>query len=226
MQLGGIGTGTAGLQANSSAATLAENFDDFLTLLTTQMQHQDPLSPLEANEFTAQLVQFSAVEQAINTNNNLASLIDLQQASQVASAVDFIGTRIEAFGNTNALANGLAEFSYGLGANAETTQISIFDEVGQVVYSTSGETAAGHHTFSWNGEDENGTAQPDGKYSIVVTALDESGEAIGVETGVIGTVTGFETTVDGSVLLSLNGIGIPIDDIVSVNSNTSGSGGS
>ena len=226
MELGGIGTSTAGLQANSSAATLAENFDDFLTLLTTQMQHQDPLSPLEANEFTAQLVQFSAVEQAINTNGNLASLIALQQAGQIASAVDFIGTKVEAFGNTNILANGLAEFSYGLGANAETTQISIFDEVGQAVFTASGEIAAGHHTFSWDGNDNNGIAQPDGKYSIVVTALDENGEPISTETGVIGTVTGFETTTDGSVLLSLNGIGVPIGDIVSVSPDTSGSGGS
>ncbi|MCE2510834.1 MAG: flagellar hook assembly protein FlgD [Alphaproteobacteria bacterium] len=221
MELGGIGTSTAGLQAGGSAAALAENFDDFLTLLTAQMQYQDPLSPLEANEFTSQLVQFSAVEQAINTNGNLAKLIDLQRAGQIATAVDFIGTKIEAFGNTNVLADGSATFSYGLGENANTTQISIFNEVGQVVFSTTGETAAGHHTYSWDGNDNNGIAQPDGKYSIVVTSLNENGEPIGVETGVIGTVTGFETTADGSVLLSLNGIGVPIGDIVSVSPDTS-----
>ncbi|MGB1547407.1 MAG: flagellar hook assembly protein FlgD [Alphaproteobacteria bacterium] len=216
MELGGIGTSTPGLQSGGSAATLAENFDDFLALLTAQMQNQDPLSPLEANEFTSQLVQFSAVEQAINTNTKLATLIGLQQSGQIASAVDFLGTKIEAFGNTNVLANGEVGFSYGLGATANTTQISILNETGQVVFSTPGATAAGHHTFTWDGKNNNGIDQPDGKYSIIVTALDQNGEPVSVETGVIGTVTGFETTADGSVLLSLNGIGIPIGDIVSV----------
>lgn len=224
METNGIGTSTAGLQTAGSSAALAENFDDFLTLLTTQMQNQDQLSPLDANEFTSQLVQFSAVEQAISTNSNLSSLIALEQANQVTNAVGFLGTKVEAFGNTNALTNGQAEFSYGLGANATSTQITILDEVGQTVFSTAGETASGHHTFTWDGLDENGTAQPDGKYSILVTALDANGDPVGTETGIIGTVTGFETTADGSVLLSLSGVGVPITDIVSVSPQPAPSG--
>ncbi|MEW5702997.1 MAG: flagellar hook capping FlgD N-terminal domain-containing protein [Pseudomonadota bacterium] len=216
MQIGGIGTSTAGLKAAGAGAALAENFDDFLKLLTAQMQNQDPLSPMDAKEFTTQLVQFSAVEQAINTNSNLASLIDLQKASQISNAVGFIGMQIEAFGKLNMLTNGTAEFSYGLAGTASSTKISVFNEVGQLVHTTSGATAAGRHTFTWNGLDSNGIAQPDGKYSIVVTAIDANNKPVAVETGIIGTVTGFETTVDGSVLLSLNGIGVPMTDVVSV----------
>lgn len=225
METNPVGANAASIQAAGSSASLAENFDDFLALLTTQMQNQDPLSPLDSNEFTSQLVQFSGVEQAINTNNNLSSLIALEKANQVTNAVGFLGTRIEAFGNTNALSNNLAEFSYGLGTKAASTQLTILDEAGKVVFSTPGETASGHHNFAWNGEDNNGTALPDGKYSLVVTALDATGESISTETGVIGIVTGFETTNDGSIVLSLNGIGVPIVDIVSVKPDPAQSAG-
>lgn len=224
METNTIGTNPVGLQSAGASAALAENFDNFLNLLTTQIQNQDPLSPMDSNEFTSQLVQFSAVEQAITTNTNLSSLIALEKANQLTGAVGFLGTEIEAFGNTNSLTDGQAGFSYGLGANATSTQITILDEVGQTVFSTSGETASGHHIFTWNGLDNNGTAQPDGKYSILVTALDANGDPISTETGIVGTVTGFETTGDGSILLSLNGIGVPISDIVSVSPDQSGSG--
>ncbi|PCJ58748.1 MAG: flagellar biosynthesis protein FlgD [Rhodospirillaceae bacterium] len=225
METNATGTNQLGLQnAGGASASLAGNFNDFLNLLTAQIQNQDPLSPMDSNEFTSQLVQFSAVEQAITTNSNLSSLIALEKANQITSAVGFLGTKIEAFGSTNSLTNGQAEFSYGLGANATSTQIIILDDVGQTIFNTAGETASGHHTFVWNGLDNNGTAQPDGKYSILVTSLDASGDPINTETGIVGTVTGFETTGDGSILLSLNGIGIPISDIVSVSHDQSGSG--
>ncbi|HZZ11369.1 MAG TPA: flagellar hook capping FlgD N-terminal domain-containing protein, partial [Paraburkholderia sp.] len=81
----------AGAGQSTASQQLAGNFDTFLTLLTTQLQNQDPLSPMDSTQFTQQLVAFSGVEQQINTNNNLQSLIALNQSQQAASAVSYIG---------------------------------------------------------------------------------------------------------------------------------------
>lgn len=92
-------------------SNLAENFDNFLTILITQLQNQDPLSPMESNEFTSQLVQFTGVEQQVLQNKNLEELIRLQSANQTLSAVSFIGKLVEATGDTNTLTDGEATFS-------------------------------------------------------------------------------------------------------------------
>src|SRR5215470_4071131 len=101
--------------ASASAATLgniAGNFNAFLTLLTTQLQHQDPLSPLDTNQFTSQLVQFASVEQQINMNTSLSTLISLQQTAQATAALGFIGTTVVVGGNTAQLANGQASWNF------------------------------------------------------------------------------------------------------------------
>src|SRR5450432_1070196 len=89
-------------QAAASAATpaLAGNFNDFLKLLTTQLQHQDPTSPLDPNQFTQELVQFASVEQQINTNKSLGTMISLQQTQQAASALTFLGATVAVSGAT------------------------------------------------------------------------------------------------------------------------------
>ena len=106
----------AGSGSSTSFATssLAENFDTFLTLLTVQLQNQDPLDPLDTNEFTSQLVQFTAVEQAIATNNNLESLIGLTELSHAATRISYLGKEVEAPGSTSYLTDGKAEWSYVL----------------------------------------------------------------------------------------------------------------
>src|ERR1700720_4137539 len=92
--------------------TLAGNFNEFLSLLTTQLQHQDPLSPLDTNQFTQQLVQFASVEQQINMNTQLTTLISLQQTAQATSALSFIGATVVVSGNSAQLAGGQATWNY------------------------------------------------------------------------------------------------------------------
>lgn len=198
-----------------ASAGLAKNFDDFLRLLTTQLEHQDPLEPLDANEFTNQLVQFSNVEQAIAQNVRLDNLIALQQANQVVGAVSFIGKSVEAVGNVAPLKDGQAQINYVLSQPAAALSISVVDQQGRIVRTIDGESTVGAHEFVWDGLSDQGLAQPEGIYSFRVTAIDDEGAAFPVATSITGVVTGVSSE-DGGITLGLSGIGVPLSDVLSV----------
>ncbi len=208
-------TGQTGQQAAADAASLAETFDNFLLLLTTQLQNQDPLSPMDTNEFTQQLVAFTEVEQSIKTNDRLEQLIDLQLGNQLTSAAGYIGRSVEAESEFLSLDGGQATLTYGLSATAARTTIQIQDESGLVVRTLGGETEPGLHRLDWDGTDDGGSPLPDGVYRAVVSAVDGDDTPLSVAQGTLGRVTGVEI-VDGQVVLSLNGLKIPIDKVVSV----------
>jgi len=194
---------------------LAENFDNFLKLLTTQLQYQDPLSPIEANDFVSQLVQFSQVEQSINTNKNLEKLLGLQQGNLTSVGIDYIGKTVEADSDLGNLANGKAEFSYDLKQNAASTAIAIVDEKGHAVATFQGDTGAGRHDFVWDGKDGDGNTLPDGAYRFVVAALDKDGGQIGTAITATSKVTGVENGENG-LLLVFDKIKVPFEKIKSV----------
>jgi flagellar basal-body rod modification protein FlgD len=211
----GIGTNVATSAAQAAGNKLSDTFDNFLKLLTTQLKHQDPLSPLDSNEFTAQLVQFTGVEQAIATNKNLEKLLDLQNANLTTAGLGYIGQTVEAEGSTTGLQNGKAAFAYGLDGNAAVTTITIANAAGLPLFSTAGETTAGKHSFTWDGTDAGGNSVPPGTYKIVVTARDAENNPVGTSTSVIGKVTGIKTGENGLVL-DISGAKIPADQVVSV----------
>jgi len=194
---------------------LAENFDNFLMLLVAQLENQDPLEPMDTNEFTSQIVQFASVEQEIASNTNLEQLIALQRSNQAAAAVGYLGKRIEAEGNTTALIDGYAEWNYGLPENADTVELMVVDELGNQIYHTEGSNDLGAHQFVWNGLDDSGNPVADGLYTLSVTATGTDGEAIATTMTVVGQVDGIETTGD-SVVLFVGPIGIPIGDVISI----------
>ena len=208
-------TATAGGQAATDQQKLDEDLNRFLNLLITQLQNQDPLEPLDANEFTSQLVQFASVEQQIYQNANLEKLVTGQQNTQVAAMVSYLGTTIEADGNTVALENGKAMMTYALGENADETTIAIKNASGQVVAVTSGETAAGRHTFEWDGHDSEGEPLADGSYTVEVSALRPDGSFIDVSTTMFGRVTG-ATIEDNGVILSVGDIDVPMESVLQV----------
>ena len=151
-----IPSSTAGTAAASSAAKdrigLADDFDSFLQLLTTQLKNQDPLAPLDANQFTQQLVQFSAVEQAIKTNDALGRLLATMRGDQIARSVDYLGAEVEAEGQTIRLGEGgPARVRYRLDQSAAQVRIEIYDGAGRLVATRQGETGAGSHSLDWNG---------------------------------------------------------------------------
>ncbi len=208
-------TGIPTSVAEAPRMNLAEDFDNFLTLLTVQLSNQDPLDPVDSNEFVAQLVSFTGVEQAVNANSNLKKLIALFTASQSAAAVSYLGTTVIAKGDTTMLADGKAAFQYSLTESTTQTNVLIADDTGKTVFVGSGSTSVGDHSFVWDGRDNNGVSQPDGAYKISITAKTADDASVPVSTTVSGRVSRVETA-DGKIVLTVNGARVPFEDIVSV----------
>ena len=203
----------------TGGTTLAEDFDNFLALLTTQLENQDPLSPLDTTEFTNQLTQFAQVEQSINTNSKLDQLLALQGPTQLTNGVSYIGKVVEAPGDVLLLENGKAKMAYALADAAVRTNITILDERGDVVDIVPGNTAAGPHFFEWDGKDASGETLPDGAYRVLVTPLDAENKTIEAATTTFGRVTGLESN-DGKLSLVLGPISVNLDDVISVHEPT------
>ena len=174
--------------ATQSKTTLAGNFDTFLTLLTTQLKNQDPLSPMDSSQFTQQLVQFSQVEQSINANQNLESLISLTKARAGSDAVGFLGKTITITDGSAGLKSGQALWGYSLASDSVATRLTITDSKGHTVYTGGGNTASGLHAFNWDGKDNAGNALPDGTYTLSVTAQTTDGTAVKTQVASQGVV--------------------------------------
>lgn len=185
-------------------ARLAQNFETFLTLLTTQLKNQDPLSPLDSNQFTEQLTQMTGVEQQLLTNELLQKLVDGDN-SGVADAVSLIGKKVRAVSDDVALKDGKASWIYNLDRAAETVKLEVLDEQGRVVFTGSPEeNAAGDHTFTWDGKNSAGVKLADGIYSLKVTAVDSAKQLVDTVTFIEGVVNSVEQK-DGKTLISVGG---------------------
>jgi len=206
---------TPASDSTSSLAQLSSNLDNFLTLLTTQLQYQDPLSPMDSTQFTNQLVQFASVEQQIQSNRNLESLISLQQTNNMVGAVSYIGKKVEVTGQTTTLKDGQATFSYTLPSDASAAVLGIYDENGKQVAVGQAEKTAGRHDFVWDGKDGRGNTLPAGKYTIQVAAVDANNTQITPTYTTTGTVT--SVGIDkGVATLDLDGVEVPLSNIVRV----------
>ncbi|TAN64494.1 MAG: flagellar hook assembly protein FlgD [Magnetospirillum sp.] len=180
---------TTASKSETAKTSLGKDFNTFLNMLTTQLKHQDPLSPMDSTQFTSQLVQYSGVEQQINANSNLEKLITLQQASQTSSAISYINQNVEISSASLPLQDGAASFSYTLPQAAKNCEVQIKDSAGSVVYKTSADTAAGRHDLEWDGKNSSGTQLDDGLYTINVVASSADGTTLAATTTVTGRVT-------------------------------------
>lgn len=213
------GSPNAAAAANALANTqIAGNFQSFLQLLTTQLQNQDPLSPLDTNQFTQQLVEFAGVQQQINTNDSLATLVSLQQTAQSTQALGFVGQTAVVAGNTATLTNGDATWELNI-PTASTVNISIANSTGQTVFSNSFAASAGpNQVFNWNGLGNDGTQFPDGNYTLTATAKDSSGATVGVTTSVAGVVSSVDLT-QSPPLLTIGGQTFTVNQVQSIIAN-------
>jgi flagellar basal-body rod modification protein FlgD len=209
------GAASTGTTAGDTSA-LSQNFDTFLKLLTTQLQNQDPLTPMDSSQFTNQLVLFSQVEQQIAQNDKLAKMQTAQQTQLAQGALGYIGLDVQVNGNTFQYAGAPVDVGYNLAADAASVTASVINANGDVVSTgkLQNSPTAGDHTFTWNGKDLSGTAAPSGIYSVVISATDTAGKATAAKTTVPGRVTGVETTASG-VMLDVSGTQISINDVIS-----------
>ncbi|MBI5579433.1 MAG: flagellar hook assembly protein FlgD [Deltaproteobacteria bacterium] len=178
--------------ASTTKASSSLDKDAFLKLLTTQLQNQDPLNPTDSTEFTAQLAQFSSLEQLSNINETLSTLNLYQASINNAQAVGFIGKDIVANGNSIEMANGQpVSCDYELPAAAKSVVVTIYDATGNFVrdYETTA-VAAGKQSLTWDGKDRNGNTVADGTYTFEVQAVDQKNAKLDVTTFSKGTVTG------------------------------------
>jgi flagellar basal-body rod modification protein FlgD len=200
------GTSSTGLATAVSASTIGSNFNTFINILTTQLKNQDPTSATDPNQFTQELVQFAQVEQQLNTNNDLQSLINLQKASGgTTAALNYIGGYAEVPANGQlALQNSSAEVGYNLTSAAQSAQITVTDSSGNTVATLNGSTNSGLNYVKWNGVNSDGTQLADGtyKFSLVVTNTDGSIQNV-TDTRTIGLVSGVTSNSDGTTNLQM-----------------------
>jgi flagellar basal-body rod modification protein FlgD len=205
------GSGASSSTTGVDKTTIAGNFQTFLQLLTTQLKNQNPLDPLDTNQFTQQLVQFAQVEQQLKSNDQLATLVALQKTAQATAALSFVGSTVTVDGATTQLANGQASWNFSVPKPATGT-ITITSSSGQTAYAGSYSLSAGAQNFVWDGRGNNGSQWPDGNYTISVTATDASGQSVAVSTGIDGVVDSVDLMQNPPVL-SMNGQTFTVDKI-------------
>jgi flagellar basal-body rod modification protein FlgD len=193
---------------------IAGNFSSFLTLLTTQLQNQNPLDPLDTNQFTQQLVQFASVEQQMNMNTQLKTLVSLQQTAQNSQALGFVGKTVTVTGTTAPLTNGQAQWTFNPPSPATAT-FTVTDSTGQTVFSKTGTVQPGAQAFNWNGLDSNGRQWADGNYTLTITATGANGQSVAIPTTVTGVVNSVDLT-QNPPLLSIGGKTYTLNQILSV----------
>jgi flagellar basal-body rod modification protein FlgD len=217
-------TGTSSTDASLALgkANLAQSFNTFLTLLTTQLKNQDPTSPLDSNQFTQQLVQMTGVEQQLASNDLLKQLVT-NTGSGMSQAVSVIGKQVTSSSPNAQLTNGKAAWNYNLSRAATSVKLEIVDSSGNVVHAESAkDNSAGNHTLNWNGKDLSGVQLPDGgPYTLKVTATDSTGTAVPATTFQQGVVTGVEQAADGTTTVTMAGAKVPWSTVTSVTNATS-----
>jgi flagellar basal-body rod modification protein FlgD len=191
--------------------TIAGNFQTFLTLLTTQLKNQNPLDPLDTNQFTSQLVQFAQVEQQLRSNDQLATLVSLQKTTQSTAALSFVGQTVVVDGSTAQLSNGKATWSF-TSPKPATATISIKDSSGELAYSGSYTLQAGPQNFEWDGKGNDGTVWPSGAYTMTIASKDANGQSVAIATEVQGVVDSADLT-QNPPLLSIGGKSYALDKI-------------
>jgi flagellar basal-body rod modification protein FlgD len=201
--------------SSTTGSTLAGNFQTFLQLLTTQLQNQNPLDPLDTNQFTQQLVQFAGVEQQLKTNDQLTQLVSLQQTTQATQALGFVGKTAVVDGNTTALSSSSATWELNIPSSSAVT-VTIANSKGQTVFTGNYSASAGNNQpFTWNGQGSDGTQWPDGLYTMTATAADSSGNPVAISTQVGGTVSSVDLT-QTPPLLMINGQNYTVSQVKSI----------
>lgn len=206
---------TASSAAASARTSLAGDYTNFLKLLTTQLQNQDPLSPMDTDKFTSQLVQYSQVEQQLATNDKLDTLATTAASASQAAAVNYLGSTIALNDALTELTSSGATVDYKLAGEATDVSLSFYNANNELVHTQVGKLAAGRNTVTWNGMLDDGTPAPAGTYRVAIAAKNASGATVGSTVESSGTVTSVNFA-KGGVTLGVGGATVPLASVNTV----------
>ena len=213
-------TSNATARIGAGSTMLASNFETFLALLTSQLKNQDPLSPVDSNQFTAQLTQMAGVEQQLLTNDLLKSLVSAQSGGGLGQAATYIGKEATAAWSATRMADGEASWSYELGSNAASATLQVLDGTGKVIWS--GDAPAkttGLHDFTWDGKATSGNDGQDGQvYSLKIIAKDAAGGDLDAQVLTRGRITGVEMY-EGEAFLTIGKSIVPLSTVIALEEN-------
>ncbi len=216
---GGAAAATAKLDTNTSAAQFSSDLNSFLKLFVTQLKNQDPLSPMDSGQFTQQIASMSQVEQSINSNKKLDTLISQGSAKDTSTLVSFLGKEVEFEGNDITLEAGKnISVAYNLDAAnpPKQTFITVKKEDGTIVFNGVGTVKPGFNIVTWDGTDNSGAEAPAGPYQVFVTGTDGSGALTNITPQVSGKVTGIDLG-SATPTVIVNGIELPLDKVKFLN---------
>lgn len=208
-------TSSTTTSSSTTSTTLSASYEMFLQLLTTQLQTQNPLDPMDSTEFTSQLATYAALEQQISTNDKLDEVISGLDSLSLSSGVGYLGYSIEADTDTLSVSDDGsvdANWKYSLGSDASETTLTVVDSDGNTVWTGTGETSSGSHSFTWDGTDTSGNAVEAGDYTLQVSATTSSGTAITSSISIAGTVTAVDSS-SGSAVLELGDTQVDLADV-------------
>jgi flagellar basal-body rod modification protein FlgD len=200
--------------AGADKTKFGQDYNQFLRLLTTQLQNQDPLSPMDTAQFTNQLVQFSSVEQQIKTNDYMQKILALNSLNLNSMALNYVGLNVYSTGSDFVFDGANPEqMSYDMPEGAAVAKISIVDADGNTVFSQDADTTPGNHTLKWDGKNNDGQLMEAGTYKILIGAQDKDKKALSVKTYVSGLVEGVVSDESGMANVIVNGKKIPVTDV-------------
>ncbi len=205
-----VTSNSATSRINAGSTMLASNFETFLSLLTAQLRNQDPLSPVDSNQFTAQLTQMAGVEQQLLTNELLKSMLSAQGVGGLNEAATYIGKEATAVWSATKVEDGQATWSYELGANATNARLQVLNSAGQVVWEGDAPNkTTGVHDFTW----EDGAE--DGVYTLKIAATDASGKPLDAQVLTRGRISGVEMY-DGEAYLTVGNSIVPLSTVIAL----------
>ncbi len=217
MSVSAVGSGDAGGVALAASKQELLGKEDFLNLLVAQLKNQDPLNPMEGTEFTAQLAQFSSLEQLRNIYGGIGNLQDGQEALNRTEALAYIGKAAKIADDAVSIAGGEAEpIRFRLDADAAAAVVSITDAAGNPVRIFDRESLSeGDHVIDWDGKNGQGKPLDDGAYRVEVAAFDTENEQVTATPYTVAPISGMSAGTGEAVLLAGNRR-ITVGDILEV----------
>jgi len=219
MAVSGMSSASSSNSASSSSASASSNMinsNQFLSLLVSELQNQDPLNATSVTDFVNQMTAYTNFAQQESINSNLSALAGAFSSLVTLNSVNYIGRTVEAKADTAVLTKGSATFGYSLSSAATNVSIAIQDSTGKTVWTGAGTGNAGSNSFTWDGKDSSGTQLSDGgQYTISVTATDSAGNSVFNYSTVTGVVTSIDTSTS-TPSLTVNGVAVSASNIIGV----------